>query len=178
VSNVTAPLAVTAIGNDRPGIVAGVTRALYEAGCNLEDATSTILRGHFAMMLVVRPPGGADAAAVEAGLRPIADDLGLVVTVKEVDEVGSAVPMPTHMVSVYGADRPGIVYRVAEVLARRGVNITDLESRVTGAVEHPVYALMLEVEMSQPEAVEADLAEIKNELGVDVTVRHMDADIF
>ena len=49
----TAPLSVTVVGQDRPGIVAAVAEALYDLGCNLEDATSTILRGHFSMMLVV-----------------------------------------------------------------------------------------------------------------------------
>ena len=69
--------AVTAIGVDRVGIVAGVTRALYETGCNLEDATSTILRGHFAMMLVVRAPEDIGAAEIEAALDRPAEELSL-----------------------------------------------------------------------------------------------------
>ena len=47
--------AVTAVGADRPGIVAAVTGAFAEHGCNLEDSSMTILRGQFAMMLVSRP---------------------------------------------------------------------------------------------------------------------------
>ncbi|MBV8303503.1 MAG: amino acid-binding protein, partial [Acidimicrobiia bacterium] len=43
--------AVSAVGADRPGIVAAVTRVFVEHGCNLEDTSMTILRGHFAMML-------------------------------------------------------------------------------------------------------------------------------
>jgi glycine cleavage system transcriptional repressor len=58
--------AVSVFGRDRPGIVAAVTRVLADAGCNLEDTSMTILRGHFAMMLVIsggdpdicRRPGG------------------------------------------------------------------------------------------------------------------------
>jgi predicted amino acid-binding ACT domain protein len=45
--------AVSVFGRDRPGIVAAVTRVLADAGCNLEDTSMTILRGHFAMMLVI-----------------------------------------------------------------------------------------------------------------------------
>ncbi len=48
-----AELAVTAVGADRPGIIARVTGVLLEHGGNLEDATMTILRGQFAMMLLV-----------------------------------------------------------------------------------------------------------------------------
>lgn len=171
------PVAVTVIGNDRVGIVAGIAKVLYDLGCNLEDATSTILRGHFAMMLVVRPPEGVDADALQRELKSVGDRLGVITTAGPVDEANSHVAWPTHMVSVYGADKPGIVYRVAEALAAAGANITDLTSRVTGADEHPVYALMLEVQMTEPDAVQSSLEELKDELGVDVTVRPLDTDL-
>jgi glycine cleavage system transcriptional repressor len=171
-------LAVTAIGNDRPGIVAAVTGALYEAGCNLEDATSTILRGHFSMMLVVSVPEGLDASDLERSLQPIGGDLGLVITARSVDETNLAIELPTHMVSVYGADRPGIVFKVAELLAAHGANITDLTSRVIGSEEHPVYALMLEVVLAERAAeVERDLTALKSELGVEVSVRPLESDV-
>jgi glycine cleavage system transcriptional repressor len=170
------PVAVTVIGNDRPGIAAGVTRVLYETGCNLEDVTSTILRGHFAMMLVVRPPEGTDATALEEALAPAASDLGLTVTARPVEDVHVEVAPPTHMVSVYGADRPGIVYRVTQLLSDAGANITDLTSRVIGEEQAPVYALMVEV--SAPEGdVEARLVELKEELGVDITVHPIEPDL-
>jgi glycine cleavage system transcriptional repressor len=171
------PVAVTVIGNDRVGIVAGITKLLFDLGCNLEDATSTILRGHFAMMLVVRPPVGLDAERLERELEPVGDRLGVIVTARPVDEANAHVAAPTHMVSVYGADKPGIVYRVAEVLAASDCNITDLTSRVTGAEEHPVYALLLEVQMSDSTLVETALVELKDELSVDVTVRALDTDL-
>jgi len=58
---VVARFAVSVFGRDRPGIVAAVTGVLAGAGCNLEDTSMTILRGHFAMMLVVSGPGGTGA---------------------------------------------------------------------------------------------------------------------
>ena len=48
-------LAVTAIGRDRPGIVAAITSALLEAGGNVDDSQMSILHGHFAVMLIVSP---------------------------------------------------------------------------------------------------------------------------
>jgi glycine cleavage system transcriptional repressor len=170
------PVAVTVIGNDRPGIAAGVTRVLYETGCNLEDVTSTILRGHFAMMLVVRPPEGTEAAALEGALADKASELGLTVTARPVEDVHVAVTAPTHMVSVYGADRPGIVYRVTQLLSDAGANITDLTSRVIGEERTPVYALMVEVTMEDGD-VEARLAELKDDLGVDITVHRIETDV-
>lgn len=171
------PVAVTVIGNDRPGIAAGVTRILFEAGCNLEDVTSTILRGHFAMMLVVRPPEGTDAGSLERALEPVARELGLVVTARPVEDIHAPVANSTHMISVYGSDRPGIVYRVTQLLAHAGANITDLTSRVIGDERSPVYALMLEVSIASAAVIEEQLARLGDELGIDITVRPIDPDV-
>jgi len=172
--------AVTVIGNDRTGIVAAVTRVLFEDGCNLEDATSTILSGHFSMMLIVSLPEGATSQAVENRLAPVAAELDLVITARDVHEAHLAITEPTHVISVYGGDQPGIVYRVTEHLSAAGVNITDLSSRVIGSETDPVYALMLEV-AAQPDTTRAfledDLAALKSELGVDISVNEIESDI-
>lgn len=170
-------LAVTVVGTDRPGIVAAISRVLYELGCNLEDATSTILRGHFSMMLVVQPPDGADPAEVDAQLRAAAEPLGLLVSARPVVDAHGETPAPTHMVSVYGADRPGIVFRVAETLAAHGSNITDLTSRLIGTEESPVYAVMMEVALPDPDGTAAALERLRAELDLDVSLRPLDADL-
>ncbi len=172
-----ARVAVTVIGADRPGIVAGVTRALYELGCNLEDASSTILSGQFSMMLIVRLPRHADIAQFEHALENTATELGVEVTVSSVSGSGETAPRSTHRITVYGADRPGIVYRVSELLASRGVNITELSSRVVGSADHPVYALMLEVDLADESGVAAQLNELADQLQVDVSLQSTAADV-
>jgi glycine cleavage system transcriptional repressor len=167
-------VAVTVIGNDRPGIVASVTKVLYDVGCNLADVTSTILRGHFAMMLVVESPVGA--SDLEGRLSTVAGEMGLVVTARPVEVAETPVVDPTHMVSVYGADRPGIVFRVATELAACGANITDLTSRLIGSSESPVYALMLEVAAADID-LDSALSKIHDELGVEITIHPIDADL-
>lgn len=173
----SAPLSVTVVGKDRPGIVAAITEALFDLGCNLEDATSTILRGHFSMMLVVRPPEGTDAAAVDDRLGKIGESLGLLVAARTMEEADVDPSLPTHMVSVYGGDRPGIVFRVAEVLAKSGANITDLTSRLIGSEAKPVYAVMMEAGIPDPVATEQALDRLRVELGLDVSVHPLEADV-
>ena len=182
-------VAVTAVGLDRPGIVAAVTKVLVEHGCNLEDTSMTILRGHFAMMLVVAAPEGVDAAGLEAALAAPAAELGLVVTVRpiEEDDDGAAPGEGAGegegeewTVSVYGADRPGIVYGVASLLAELGVNIVDLTTRVIGDPAQPVYAMLLDVTV--PAGVDAAglqrrLEALAGELGVDCSLHPSEADI-
>ena len=176
-----AHFAVTAIGIDQPGIVAGVTAVLLEQGCNLEDTEMAVLRGHFAMMLVVTGPDTLAAPDLEAALGAVAEQLDLVVTVRPIEEAApTAPPVQQWSVSVYGADQPGIVHRVATVLADAGANIVGLETRVIGDARRPVYAMLLEV--TAPEGVEEDVlaARLSQEaggLGVECTLHPADAEI-
>jgi glycine cleavage system transcriptional repressor len=174
-------LAVSAIGADRPGIVAAVTGALVDEGCNLEDTSMSILRGHFAMMLVVSVPTGTTAAAVEAAIEAATGELDLVVVVRPIDEeVHRSPPGEAWTVSVYGADRPGIVHRVTSLLAEEGVNVVDLTTRVIGDDERPVYAMFLDVTV--PPGADAPvlvdrLRELAGELGVSCSAHPAEPDI-
>ena len=175
-------VAVTAVGADRPGIVAAVTKVLVDHGCNLEDTSMTILRGHFAMMLVVDVPTGLDAAELESSLAAPTADLGLVVTVRPIEEgvVAPADAGEEWTVSVYGADRPGIVYGVAGLLAQMGVNIIDLTTRVIGEPGKPVYAMLLDVTLPADVAgadLQRRLEAMAADLGVDCSLHPSDADI-
>lgn len=170
-------VALTAIGVDRPGIVAGITKVLFDLGCNLEDTSSTILRGHFCMMLIVATPPVVDAAVLEERLAPVGRDLAVVITARPVEPADPVVSVPTHLVSVYGSDHPGIVFRVCDWLARAGANVVDLTSRVIGSKERPVYVLILEVSAPTGLDIESGLGELKDELGVDISVRPVPADI-
>ena len=177
-----AHVAVSAIGADRAGIVAAVTGVLMERGCNLEDCSMSILRGHFAMMLVVATPEGVPAAELEAELAPVAAELDLVLVVRPIDDgvPGSPEGSP-WTVSVHGADRPGIVHRVSSVLAAAGVNIVDLTTRVIGDDEQPVYAMFLDVTLptgADPEEFAASLSALGAEMGVSCSVHAADADVF
>jgi len=180
-----AHVAVTAVGADRPGIVAAVTGIFVEHGCNLEDSSMTILRGLFAMMLVVDAPAGVGAGELESALAGPAGALDLVVAVRPVPEVDAAgveasAGRDPWAVSVYGADRPGIVHGIAELLADQGVNIADLSTRVVGDPDRPVYVMLLEVSLPtgvDPEDLRRHLTVAAADLGVDVSLHRSDADI-
>jgi glycine cleavage system transcriptional repressor len=175
--------AVTAVGADRPGIVAAVTGAFADHGCNLEDSSMTILRGQFAMMLVVDAPAGVGAGDLEGALAPPASALGLVVTVRPAAEpvTGRAGPeMGSWTVSVHGADHPGIVHGVAALLAGQSVNIVDLSTRVVGGDGGPAYTMVLEVTLPpevDPRDLERRLDDTAAELGVTCRLHPSEADI-
>jgi glycine cleavage system transcriptional repressor len=175
-------LAVSAIGRDRPGIVAGVTRVLLDHDLNVEDSQMTILRGRFTMMLVVSAADAVDVEALRAGLARAADELELdAVSVEDVTGASADdAPEPSHIVTVYGVDHPGIVHGVAEALAGAGIDITDLNTRlVSDAGGEDLYAMMLEVALPRGvsgEALESVLGDARRRHQVDVSVRELERD--
>ena len=173
-------LAVT--GRDRPGIVAAVTRVLLDHELNIEDAEMAILRGHFAVMLVLAAPAELDEASLRADLDGVRVATPLEsVSLTEVAGLAADSPAPSHAISVYGADHPGIVNGVAQALAGSEVNVVGLSTRVVGEEGgDPVYVMLLEVALP-PSLDEAGLEELLSlvaaEQGVDVSVRAVDGDV-
>jgi glycine cleavage system transcriptional repressor len=167
--------AVTVVGHDRPGIIAELTGRLASLGGNLEDTTMTLLRGHFAMTLLVE--ADASSEAVEAALAPLTADGSLLVTVRAVtDEPTAPDQSGSYVLSVHGADQPGIVSAITAVVARRNGNVTDLTTRLTG----PLYVLVAELTLPPDADVDGlrnDLHEMAGSLGVEVTLRAADGDV-
>ncbi|HEC17666.1 MAG TPA: ACT domain-containing protein [Sedimenticola sp.] len=130
---------VTLVGEDRPGIVADVTDALYRNGWSLGEASMMRLGGNFTIMMMVAGDGD-----LEAALAPVAEKLGLRLHVDAISGGLHRHLAPNIQVRVMGADRPGIVARVTGALAKTGFNILELESDVAGTEEAPVYIMTIQ----------------------------------
>jgi glycine cleavage system transcriptional repressor len=174
--------AVSAIGRDRPGIVAAVSEVLLEHDGNIEDSQMTILRGHFTIMLIVSTPDSVDIARLEEELQRASRQLGLeAVSLNEVTGLEpEAETVPSHIVSVYGADHPGIVHSIASAFAEQGVSITDLQTRVLSEEdEEPLYVMMIEVALppgTSLEDVEGPLRAVGDRQEVEFTIRPLEQD--
>jgi glycine cleavage system transcriptional repressor len=170
-----AELAVTVIGQDRPGIIADVTGVLAELGVNLTDSSMTLLRGHFAMTLVCTGPPGI--TEVQRALDRLAADGSLLISVREVtDQPGPATGGRPYVLSVHGADRIGLVAATTRELAKAGGSITDATTRLVG----DLYLLVVEVDL--PDSTDAgaladELAALGSRLGVDVSLRPAETDV-
>jgi glycine cleavage system transcriptional repressor len=163
---------LTLIGEDRPGIVAGVTRALFEHGLNLGETSMLRLGGNFTIMMMVT--GTDDEAALHRQLKPVIEALGMCLHIDPINARLHQHLLPNLQVTVTGADRAGIVARVTGVLAEQQCNILDLESDVAGSAEKPVYILQIACIADTPlENVEQALAPLRDE-GVDVNVTPID----
>jgi glycine cleavage system transcriptional repressor len=181
--------AVAVIGRDRPGIVAAVTDNLLDHELNVEDSQMTILGGHFTTMMMVAGGDSVDVGALRTDLETTARELGLdAISVDEVADADRAMPAPTHTVTVYGVDHPGIVHAVSAALAQCEVNITDLNTRLVvdeeaasganGDGGEDLYAMMLEVVLPEGltvKGLDSMLEATRRDQGVEITIRELDA---
>lgn len=169
-------ISIAAIGRDRPGIVAGVTRVLYEQSCNLADCSMTILSGQFAMIMLLEAPDSLTIEDLDEALRPACTELELSLLINQARDEAGYSPGRPYVISLFGTDHPGIIYRVASELAQRQVNVTDLMSRIVG---DGVYTVVLDIDL--PEGLDAEglgeeLKKIAVELQVDLSFRQAEID--
>ena len=169
-------ICLTALGRERPGIVAAITGVLFDIDCNIRDSTMTILAGEFAMILVVDLPGNTEPAMLEQALADVQRRFDLGVFIKRLGEEEvrySPVPGTKNWaVTIYGGDRKGMLHHVASLMARKGISITELKTKVLGGLEG---AGIISMKVVAP--AEAELPEIRSQLhdvatrfGVEVSI--------
>ena len=130
---------LTLVGEDRPGIVAKVTAALYQNGWNLGEASMIRLGANFSIMMMVTGEGDAEEI-----LASVASELKLHLHVDDITGGLHRHLVPNIQVRVLGADRAGIVAQVTGALLNVGFNILELESDVAGSPDKPVYIMNIE----------------------------------
>jgi glycine cleavage system transcriptional repressor len=148
--------ALSAIGRDRPGIVADLAELIYECDCNLEDSSMTILGSEFAVLLLLSGEGADVERRLAAGCKRVEWEKRLTVFFRPLEEApktASGRGNPVECV-VTGVDKAGIVARVARTLADEGINVTDLrtESRPEPESGTPIYTMR--IQMAVPAAVD------------------------
>ena len=80
------PTVLSVLGEDRTGIVAGITRVLADAGANIEDIRQTIIGGIFSMtMLVTIDDSITPFEEVQARLKAAGEEIGVQVTLQRED---------------------------------------------------------------------------------------------
>ena len=174
---------VTALGKDRPGIVAGVTEVLYKLGCNLEDSAMTRLEGEFAIMLIFSSPAKTSAEKLRESFDRLERQLKLAVHLKPLTAQETGKPRArgsAYHISVYGADHPGIVFAVSKALARIGINITDVHTHRSVGGKPSLYLMLLEVEVPARlgrSSLEQQLKKLGKRLGIEVSVRPTETNV-
>lgn len=124
---------LSAIGRDRPGLVAELAQLIYDCDANLEDSRMAILGSDFAVILLGSSAAQDAADRLAVAAKRLERDHGLTILIRGLDE-GRRSPAPAADARLYrvraaGEDKAGIVAGVCRVLAERGVNIAELATR-------------------------------------------------
>jgi len=158
-----------------------VTGALRELGGNLEDASMTRLGGEFAIMMIGGFPASASAAKIQKALGPLAKKFSLQTSAQPVAAAlarfGRREPS-RYLISVYGHDKPGLIYEVARALAERRVSITDLNTQVLRGTGAAVYVMMLEIQTPPGldlDGLRSELDRLRAALDVEITLQDFEA---
>jgi glycine cleavage system transcriptional repressor len=174
-------VAVTVIGRDRPGIVANVSRVLYRHRASIEELSQTVIRGQFAMILIASLGEGASPQTLKSELNDLSRDLALDIDLRPLQgedmipyEAGETEPF---IITARGEDRPGLVFGITELLAERGINITNLGGQVVRLGQEPEYIQVFEVDIpkgSDYSLLQEKLRHRGQEMGVSVDLQHKD----
>lgn len=174
--------ALSAIGRDRPGIVADLAELIYECDCNLEDSSMTILGSEFAVLLLLSGEGEGLEARLSAACKRLEWEKRLTVFFRPLE--GEPIPYRVsqsavpYELQVVGVDKAGIVARIARCLADHRVNVTEMHthSRPEPGTGTPIYTMRIVMDMPREvnESVLRDRLEaIGRELLIEVTLdRH------
>jgi glycine cleavage system transcriptional repressor len=165
------------LGPDGPGIIATISKALFEHGCNLEDVSQTILQGEFISIFIVTMEDSGDENELLAVLRAKLGPLGLFAHMKTI-EAGALSQQPSgesFVVTTIGPDRPGLISGITEVIARHNVNIINLKAVARFERIPPEYITIYEVDIPPSadfNSFRSDLQVKARELDLDVNLQH------
>ncbi len=164
-------LVISALGNDRPGIVNELAKVCMEYQCNIVDSRMTVLGGEFAIIMMVS--GTWDAVAkLETAVTPLAQRLGLTTIVKQT-KPRQAMQSISYSVNVVALDHPGIVHEIANFFSVRHINIADLE---TGTYSAPhTGTKMFNINMTISIPAETHLATLREDFMLFCDDRNLDA---
>ena len=143
-SNETESIVLTASGEDKIGLVEGLTRRIGESGCNIEESRMAALAGRFALLM--RVTGSWDALAkLESRLPAVGEEFGLAIVQQRTRAAKIEKPLIPYVVEVSALDQPGIVNSLANFFARLRINIESLDTDTypaphTGA---PMFAVRM-----------------------------------
>lgn len=118
-------LVLSALGEDRPGIIDELSRCAMDSGCTILDSRMAVLGGDFALLLQV---GGNwnNIAKLESQITGLEKRLGLVIASRRTAERQSADDLLPYGVEVVALDQPGIVHNLARFFSQRQINIQEM----------------------------------------------------
>ena len=161
-------LIITAIGSDRTGIVSELSGIITTHGGNVEESRMSRLGSDFAIIMLVSVSTDWEES-LEVALQSI-NDLTISTKLTQIQEIGDN---KKYKIGLNGADNEGIVKVLSKYLAKKSINVLEMETHISHAPISGTPLFNLNASVSVPNDVEetviqSDLSQIAQKLGVEI----------
>jgi glycine cleavage system transcriptional repressor len=169
---------ISVFGPDRPGILAAVSRILFEQNCNIENVTQTILQSEFSGSFIAEMPASLTADTLCSLLSEALTPMRLQTHVKYLETSTPALggkPAEPFVITTRGPDRKGLVANVTRIIADFGVNVTHLQAVFKGGLNPNDNIMIYEVDVPvdiDSHAFHGRLRDKAAELGLIISIQH------
>lgn len=153
-------IVISALGQDKPGIVKALSKIVLDCGGNITDSRMTRLGDEFALIMLV---AGSEKiiAIVEAAMQESQVTLDLTIISKRTAVKTVQEKHKPYQIKVVCMDQPGIVHDVTDFIAKQQINIETLDTSNYAAAHTgaPMFALDMTISI----AASTNMAQFKNE---------------
>jgi len=165
-------IALTAMGKDRPGLVADVSGAVTELGGNIVHVEQSSIFGLFSMVMLIEAenlPPGLDVYrfAYELTLRGKEFRIDLSAEVVEREHVQRQKDM--RVVTIVGSDKPGVMTAIARTIAEAGANIERMQHVAQG--DFMAFEIWLDASKTDFERLRNDIRKTCERVGVNAVIQ-------
>ena len=168
-------LVLTAIGEDRSGIVSELTQLVSDCNCNIIDSRIAILGGEFTLIMLL---SGAmsSISRVEHTLPTKGMELGLLTMMKRASSHEEDNNLGAYNLEYTGIDTPGTLSKITGFIAQHNISIASLKSDTFD--QNDELHMRCELELNLPQQIDLDefkvqFESLSNTLNVDYILRRI-----
>ncbi len=161
---------ISVIGEDRVGIVSKVTQFLFEKGFNIIDIEQTVIHSQFTMVLLIQLLHVRfQLSRLRTGLSLLAKELSMNITITPLHEFKGlrlAETKKPYVLTILGADRPGIVAAFSSTLAKHHCNIERIKMIARG--ELLAMEMWIDLRKANFNLLRTDLTAVAKKVRMDI----------
>ena len=168
---------MTAFGKDRPGIVADVTKILFDNGCNLEENSMSMLADEFTLNLLFSTTQNNIEELLREQCQQLEQEKEITAFIRPLPSRRTVQQGGVHnsILHVEGMDQAGIVFKISQFLADNSLNIADLQSTVELSPESGSALYIMDIHIQIPygadmEKIESGLSDVADDLHVEISL--------
>jgi glycine cleavage system transcriptional repressor len=168
---------ISVMSEDRTGIVADITGAIFELGGDLADLNQSILGGYLTMILFATFDEDVTPDQLKEKISTLNSPTRLDVVAREIAAATASetfdLPQKTYIMTTQGKNRKGLVYGISSFCFKYNINILDLATTIRGET----YTMVLQLDLSRVKSItglRTDLAAYAEKHNLQIVLQHHD----